>query len=104
MSPLVTVNPLVVVFEPFGGSESFGGSDKVVGMLKKCGSCKVTSRQNLRTSGDNPQVKRAMKLRPLPRLLRKSLLAEDNSSGDSYRIDSCQNDSCRDCDRDWCSY
>ena len=64
-------------------------------MLKKYGSCKVTSRQNLRTSGDNPQVKR---------LLRKSLLAEDNSSGDSYRIDSCQNDSCRDCDRDWCSY
>ena len=92
------------MFEPFGGSESFGGSDKVVGMLKKCGRCKVTSRQNLRTSGDNPQVKQAMKLRPLPRLLRKSLLAEDNSSGDSYRIDSCQNDSCRDCDRDWCSY
>ena len=84
-SSLVTVNHLAVVFEPFGGSESFGGSAKVVAILKKTGGCKFKSRQILRTSGGNPQAKWAMKPRPLPRLLLKSLLVEDNSSRDSYR-------------------
>ena len=47
--------------EPFGVSEPYGGSAKVVVMLKNSGGYNLKSLQILRTSGGNPQVKRAMK-------------------------------------------
>ena len=45
------MNPMVVVFEPFGGSEPSGGCGKVVVMLKNSGGCNLKSRQIIRTSG-----------------------------------------------------
>ena len=105
MSPLVTVKLLVVNFEHFDGCA------KVVVMLTNSGGCNLKSQQILRTSRGNPQVERAMKLPcqdPCWNLCLSKTILADISTGSDYESepsrDSCQSDSCGDCDRDLCSY